>query len=60
MLIQTSECHEELKKRFYGRPKDNNLKAHSFVRSANDYMKLTAVSKIPVGNIVIDIGSKYR
>lgn len=39
MMVQNSECDSEFIVGFSNRPKDNTMKAHSFVRAANDFMK---------------------
>lgn len=58
-LINLSQCSNQFRAGFKNRPKDNNTKSHSFVRSANDFMKLIAAQRVHRGNIVVDIGSKY-
>jgi len=58
-LVNLSQCSNQFRAGFSNRPKDNNTKSHSYVRSANDFMKLIAAQKVHRGNVVIDIGSKY-
>jgi len=58
-LINDMRIDDYVRKNFHNRPIHPTNKNHAFVRTANDIAKQLVATQIPVGNVIIDIGSKY-